>query len=750
MQSAGSTKAAAFGPARWVPGSGGQIEVLVATRAQRDHGAHNEPLMAVSGTELILDRAHNAVISMNRDGLVTYWNPSAERIFGIPRTEAVGRTVADLIIPERLREAHKAGLRRFLAEGAGSMLERRTELAALHRDGSEFPIELAVSAVAQDGEWLFTAFVQDISERRDSERERERLVEELRQALLGSEQRFETTVGTLSDPVTIRDREDRIIYANEAALAHLGFESLEQLRSTPPGRIMADYVVTAEDGGDVPMEQIPSVRLLRGEPAEPLVIRTISRESGAERWLLLKAAPLRDANGDIEATIMVIEDVSAQKRAERRSEFLSRASEILASSLDYEQTLRNVAQLAVPHVVDWCAVDLIDRDGDRVSVAVAHADPARLELAEKLRAYEPERLDPDRGLGLALRTGEPILYPEIDDEMLVRGAVDEHHLALLRSVGFRSAAVVPIRIGRRSLGAMTLVTADSGRVLDGEDVELAEQIAARAAVAMENSRIYSERSEIAHTLQQSLLPDVLPHVPGYELASVYVPALESTEVGGDFYDAWESGNGWIVTVGDVTGKGVEAATLTSLVRHTLRATAEFVSSPAELLRRLDVMLKRHEGAMCTALCMRLDGDSVTLAVGGHPLPIYVDERGVREVGEHGPLLGAFETAAWQDVVLDVDDGATLVMFTDGVTDAVGGDGDRFGFGRLRATLDRCRTMSAPELIESLAATLQRFQVGEHADDMAALALRRVPGGASAHGKGESRRASRIQSTVQSS
>ncbi len=706
--------------------------------------------MGAPRTISILDRAHNAVVSMDQLGRVSYWNPSAERMFGISREEVIGRPVAELIIPERFRERHEAGLQRFLSEGVAPMLDRRVELAALRRDGSEFPVEMTISAEQQDGEWSFTAFVQDISERRESEHERDRLVAELREALLGSERRFEATVGSLSDPVTIRDREDRIIYANRAALAHLGFESIEELRATPPGQIMADYVVTGEDGGEVSMDQIPSVQLLRGEGAEPLVIRTVDRRTGVEHWNLLKAAPLRDDAGEIEATIMVIEDITEQKRAEQRSAFLAQASEVLASSLDYEQTLRNVARLAVPQIVDWCAVDLIDADGYRVPVAVAHADPARLKLAEELRAYEPERLDPERGLGLVLRTGEPLLYPEIGDEMLVETALDERHLKLLRSVGLRSAVVVPMRIGRETLGAMTLVSAESGRVLDHSDMGLAEQLAARAAVAIENSRIYSERSRIAHTLQQSLLPETLPQIPGYELASVYIPALAGSEVGGDFYDAWAVGNSWIVAVGDVTGKGVEAAALTSLVRHTLRATAEFVTSPAELLKRLDATLKRQRGAICTALCLRLDDDGITLAVGGHPLPVQLDGAGARQVGEYGPLLGAFEKAEWSDVALELEDGGTLVMHTDGVTDAVGSDGQRYGVGRLHATLDRCREMSARQIIENLAAAVEQFQVGEYADDMAALALQRVPTEGSAQGREERRREPRIRTVTGSS
>ena len=562
----------------------------------------------------------------------------------------------------------------------------------------------------------------------ENERERERLVEELRRALEGSERRFDAIVGALSDPVTIRDRNHRFLYANRAAVEHLGFETWEELERTPPEAIMADYYVAGADGKEVKMEDIPSVRILRGEPAEPLLIRTVNRHTGRQRWNLLKAAPLVNDDDEVEATIMIIEDVTEQQRAQRNGAFLTQVSDVLASSLDYQQTLRNVAWLTVPDIADWCAVDLMDDDGDRVSVAVAHVDPERLRLAEQLRTYEPQRPDPEQGLGLVLRTGEPALYPEISDEMLVAGAADDRHLELLRAVGMRSAAVVPMRLGRRILGAMTIVSAESGRVLDQFDVELAEEVATRAAVAIENSRLYSERSQIAHTLQQSLLPEQLPEIPGYELASVYVPALESGEVGGDFYDVWEVDGGWMVVIGDVVGKGTEAAALTALVRHTLRAVSEFEAAPAALLAHVDRALRRQRSySICTALCLRLAQGHVTLAAAGHPLPVLIGPDGAHSVGEYGPLLGGFDDASWHAVTLELAPGTALVGYTDGVTDARGGGGERFGLHRLCATLDECRNHSAPEVIGALTRALRDFQTGTQADDTAALVLRRRDG-----------------------
>ena len=557
-----------------------------------------------------------------------------------------------------------------------------------------------------------------------AERERERLVGEMRTLLHGSEQRFDAIVGTLSDPVTIRDREDRLVYANPAALDHLGFASVEQLRATSPDEIFAAYRVLGETGQEIVMDDIPSVRILRGLPAEPLLIRIIDRHSGVERWNLLKAAPLLGADGEVDATITVIEDVTEQKRAERDAAFLAGASEVLASSLDYERTLRNVAQLVVPDLADWCAVDLVDEAGERIPVAVAHVDPARLALAAELRNYGPARLDRDQGLGLVLRTGVSALYAEITDEMLARGAIDDHHLALLRSVGMRSVVLVPMTLGSRTLGAMTLVSAESGRVLDQTDVATAEQLASRAAVAIENSRLYSERSRIAHTLQQSLVPDQLPEIPGFELASAYLPAVADTEAGGDFYDVWQVGGAWMITIGDVTGKGVEAAALTAVVRHTMRATSDFVASPAELLTRLDRALKKNGAlSVCTALCLHVAGDRVTIAAGGHPLPLCLTAEGVHPLGNHGPLLGALDDVQWHESTVRLAPGSTLLLYTDGVTDAVGENGDRYGAERLANTLGELRDGSAAAIVEGLIDALSSFQVGSSADDVAVLALR---------------------------
>jgi len=357
-------------------------------------------------------------------------------------------------------------------------------------------------------------------------------------------------------------------------------------------------------------------------------------------------------------------------------------------------------------------------------VAVAHTDPTKLAMAERLRTLGPEELDPEQGLGRVRRTGEGLLFREITDELLVNAAVNPEHLDLLRSVGMRSALIVPLTARGRTIGALTMVSAESGRLFDESDVEFAEQIARRAGLLVENARLYAERSHVARTLQRSLLPEALPEIPEWEIATLYRPAGQGNEVGGDFYDFWEVDGDWLMMIGDVTGKGVGAAALTSLVRHTARAASDFDPRPAQILDRVNAALKRSPSiSICTALCLRFSEGKATIAAGGHPLPLRLNAEGVREVGRPGTLLGAFDQVHRPETSFVMQPGETLVAFTDGVTDTVGADAQRFGLSRLQAILDDVKDEPPTAIRQRLAATLESFQVGEQADDTAAVFMR---------------------------
>ncbi len=683
--------------------------------------------MDLDQARTILDVAHSAVVSMDAQGRITYWNARAEEIFGVAREDALGRVVADMIIPERLREAHWAGLRRFKQIQQGPLIDERVELRALRADGSEFPIELTVSALRDGGHWSFHAFIADISERHAAELEHQRLLDELQGALHGSEQRLAAVVNALAEAVTIRGRDNHLMYANQAALDRLGFGSVEELRNADPRMVMLAYDTVDESGRAVTMDDLPSVKLLRGERAEPLLLHYVKRQTGEEKWVLLKATAVQSPDGSVDAAVTIIEDVTATRRATLRLEFLARAGQVLASSLDYQQTLQNVAGLAVPRLADWCGVDLFDEAGRREPVAVAHSDPSKLAMAERLRAYDPERVDPERGLGRVWRTGESLLYTDIRDELLVEAAVNDEHLALLRAVGMRAVLMVPLKVRARIIGALTMVTAESGRTFSQDDVEFAEQIAERAALAVENARLYSANTEIARTLQRSLLPEALPQIPGWEIAALYRPAGRGDEVGGDFYDFWEVDGDWLMMIGDVAGKGVTVAAITSLVRHTARTASDFDASPAQILAHVDRALRRRPAlSICTALCVRFSGGRGTIAAGGHPLPLCLGEE-VREIGRFGPLLGAFAEADWPETSFELQPGETLLAITDGVTDTVGHGGERFGGERLHRVLADVHGQPPSVIRARLLAAIESFQVGPQADDTAMVVMRYAGG-----------------------
>jgi serine phosphatase RsbU (regulator of sigma subunit) len=275
---------------------------------------------------------------------------------------------------------------------------------------------------------------------------------------------------------------------------------------------------------------------------------------------------------------------------------------------------------------------------------------------------------------------------------------------------------------------ITLVTAESLRRFDEHDKDFAEQLAARAAIAVDNARLATARREIAETLQRSLLPDAVPSIPGWEVATMYraASASDEVEVGGDFYDFFETPRGWVVLLGDVTGRGVQAAAMTSLVRHGARFLAKNENTPSGILARLDEALREQPGlSLCSALCVRLEGDRFMMSSAGHPAPLVVRDDGrVREIGGSGPLLGGWEGSTWEDRSVALSHGETLFMYTDGVTDTRGED-ERFGAIRLRHLLADHAGAGPSGLLAELEAALDRFQAEGHSDDTGAVALRPV-------------------------
>ena len=329
-----------------------------------------------------------------------------------------------------------------------------------------------------------------------------------------------------------------------------------------------------------------------------------------------------------------------------------------------------------------------------------------------------------------IRTAQSALYEEITEEMIVGGARDDEHLAFLRRLGFRSAMTVPLICRDRVLGAITLVSSTSGRRYTKEDLRLAEDLAARAAFPIDNARLYEERARVAHTLQESLLPPDLPDIPGTELAARYHAAVATAEVGGDFYDMFEAGSRmWGVALGDVSGKGVDAAAVTSLARHTLRAAALSSGRPSEILSILNTALfeQTEHDRFCTAVYgvirPRFGRLEITVACAGHPPPYIVRSDGtVEALPCAGTLLGIVQEMDLVDVSVELGFGDKLVFYTDGVIEARSEEGAMFGEEGFERVLRESATRGVTAAADLISNAVIDFQNGQPRDDMALVVV----------------------------
>jgi PAS domain S-box-containing protein len=218
----------------------------------------------------------------------------------------------------------------------------------------------------------------------------------------------------------------------------------------------------------------------------------IIQKDGSVAWMLADGLVQYGVDGSPQRVIGVNVDITNRKQAEDNLKFLSNASALLSTSLDYEVTLNTVATLAVPNIGDWCSIEMLDEAGDLQSVAVAHKDPQRVEWARELRAQSPTDLSAPQGLPQVLRSGKPELYPLITDEMLASMSRDERELSLARGLGMTSAMIVPIWSGGMPIGGITFVTTESRRRYTDADLAMAEELASRASLAIDNARLYRQ------------------------------------------------------------------------------------------------------------------------------------------------------------------------------------------------------------------------------------------------------------------
>lgn len=431
----------------------------------------------------IVASSNDAIISTDLTGAITSWNPAAERIYGYTASEIVGRPNRTIIPSDRCDE--ETALRQRAA--AGQSIEHY-ETVRVRKDGVHINVAMTVSPLrARDGNVVGVSKIsRDISERKR--------IDAIRDEALVSTRRLAAIVESSDDAIIGMTLDGVITAWNRAAERMYGYSAVEAI-----GRSIR-LVVPSERQQE---ESEVLERIALGERIEHFeTVRC--RTDGRCFAVSLSISPIRDNSGTVIGASKIARDISERKRAVERAAFLAEAGAVLAASLEYGATLKTVANMAVPAIADWCAVDILS-DGRRLErLAVAHVDPARIALARTIQSRYEDPASPYSPTYVA-RTGTPAIVKDLSDDMIVAAARgDQERVELVRSLGLRSFIVVPLAASGRRLGALTLAMAESGRRYTDDDFRLAQDVAFRAALAVDNARAY-EDAQTANRLKDDFL-----------------------------------------------------------------------------------------------------------------------------------------------------------------------------------------------------------------------------------------------------
>ncbi|HEX6500423.1 MAG TPA: SpoIIE family protein phosphatase [Micromonosporaceae bacterium] len=457
-------------------------------------------------------------------------------------------------------------------------------------------------------------------------------------------------------------------------------------------RDVASYGVPPGDSDPTLRVPLPLNRPWRGE----LRIAAISPENPFASPLATLAA---------ERLALVLENDRLRHTDLKRQgwlTFLAEASALLAQSLDVDLTLALIPQLVVPRLGPWCAVHAADEWGELRLASATHLDEAATgDLVKQL-----EREEPRAKLRGTLRSGQ---------RASLAGPVE--------------GLVLPLAARGQRLGTLT-VGRHADRRQDSEEIFIIEDLAGRAALALDNARIHAERRRVAVTLQQSLLPPTLPSVNWVRFAAEYEPTGVDADVGGDFYDVLPlPRDRWLMVLGDVSGKGVAAAAVTGLVRDVIRVLARDDRPLPDLLTRVnEALIERGNGRYCTLVLASLTPGPgsrvhVRLHLAGHERPVLVAATGrASPVGNPGTALGLLDRVKSPPEDLILYPGDTLVFFTDGVTERRRG-AEMFGVDRLRTALAGLAGLPAEAVAARLRSAVLGFSPEEPRDDIAIVVAR---------------------------
>jgi PAS domain S-box-containing protein len=528
------------------------------------------------------------------------------------------------------------------------------------------------------------------------------------------------------EAITVQDAAGRLVYANDLAARLIGFRKAEELLKAPVTELVRRFEMVDQDGDVLSADRLPGRRVLMGEKVVEEVIGYRVPGSQRVRWSRVNASPIKNDAGEVVLALNFFTDITDQVRRDEVGRLLASANELLGASLDLEENLAALAQLLVPQLGSWCGVHLIGDDGTLASVALIHPNSPEADLLVSMMQGERMNLDSDRMPARVARTRKPEVVSEITPEMLAMAEEVEgrEFVDLFRRLKVNSLVCVPLQMGSQVIGALSLARTAPDLPFDDNDVEVLVSVADRAAVTLENARLYQHEHEVSQVLQRGLMPRFLPEVDGLALAARYRPLTRIGHVGGDFYDVIPlSPDLCALVVGDIEGKGIAAAAAVGLARHTVRAIANVDPTPAVVIGALNQALLEEGQRMCTLAYVLLDrqGDrfDMKVALAGHPPPILVSSDGTSSrLGSPCPPAGVVPSIEPIEEHYSLTRGDTLLIYTDGF--AVRGEAPPES---VEAALGHAHLEELDPLLDRLLAHVLTSTDDKVHDDIALLAAR---------------------------
>ncbi len=703
---------------------------MVDLPQNREHSADHASVAVRPGD--VLDALPRAVIVTDPSGRVLMWNRRAESLYGWDEDEVRGRSIIEVLAPPDALPANEADFAQVShgAEMSGDRLVMRRDGAILRVSSHTRPMTDSCGNVI-----AIVGTSEDVGAARADEQQARDVTEHFRAALDAS------SLGTwrwdLSTGVTVWD------------------ERLEALFGLPSGGFDGTYdtyvsMLHPDDRAAVIATVDEAVR----EKGRYRTEHRVVWPDGSIHWISGAGGVTVNDRGVVTGTVGCVRDVTEQvteslererlaaavaeaherERVQReRLEFLSAINDALNMSKGRLEVMRNVTRTAVPRLGDWCSIHVLpSRNALVPDVEIAHVDPDMVAYAKQLQKRFPYDPAADKGVAHVIRTGRTQFYPDITDDVITSLDATDAERAVIEQLGLRSAIAVPLVKQGRILGAIQFVMSSSSRRYTSDDVALAHTVAGRIASSLDNHRLHEAQVEIATTLQRSLLPTTLPRIPRLDIAVRYWAAGDANEVGGDFYDifALDTDDQWAIVIGDVCGTGPAAAALTGLARHTIRASAWHGDTPTEVLTTLNrAVLRSATGPFLTAIYAVVTNNGpathLTIATGGHPLPILVRDDAATAIGKPGTLLGVLDTLDITATTETLHDGDVVVFYTDGATDVPRRSLDERQWTDLVATA--CRPAGTAEVIaDNIRDSLDDvLPFAQRNDDIALLILKVV-------------------------